>query len=204
MPIITIDGNIGSGKSSILNYLHRYNKLSIDLEPVENWQPYLDKMYLNDNSTKDVFNFQVRVWLDRCWIQEKVDKSLILMERSPYFIKNTFIKLSHSLGLLTDNELTILNELYKKTDNIWSCNGYIYLRSNPENCLSRINKRNRKSEDKINIEYLNQLHDLHEKSHNDALSNNMNIIVIDIENKTIPEIANEIFNSLLLKKELLK
>jgi len=55
MPIITIDGNIGCGKTSLLNYLHKYHKMVIDLEPVDNWIPYLNKMY---NEKKMYFHFR--------------------------------------------------------------------------------------------------------------------------------------------------
>lgn len=202
MTIITIDGNIGCGKTSVLNYLHKYNKLSIDLEPIESWQQYLDKIYSKEK--KEIFKFQIRVWLDRCWIQEKQDKSLILMERSPYFIKNTFIKNYYNTNQISENEFIILNNLHSKTDNIWSCGAYIYLRSNPTNCLSRISKRNRQSENQIELEYISSLHDLHETAYNKAVENKMNIIDINVENKTIAEIALEIYNSLLLKKEFIK
>ena len=202
MTIITVDGNIGSGKTSVLNYLHKYNKLSIDLEPIESWQQYLDKIYSKEK--KDIFNFQIRVWLDRCWIQEKQDKSLILMERSPYFIKNTFIKNYYNTNQISENEYNILNNLHAKTDSIWNCSAYIYLRSNPTNCLSRISKRNRQSENQIELEYINSLHELHEIAYNNAVDNKMNIIEINVENKTIAEIALDIYNSLLLKKEFIK
>lgn len=198
MPIITIDGNIGSGKTSVLNYLHKYNKLSIDLEPIENWQKYINNIY--SKNKRDIFNFQVRVWLDRCWIQEKQDKSLILMERSPYFIKNTFIKMFYENNSISENEFNILNNLYNKTDNIWSCYGYIYLQSNPEKCLERINKRNRQGEDDITLDYVTSLHNLHEN----AVNNKTNIIIINVENKDISEIANEIYNSQMIKKVLFK
>ena len=75
MTIVTIDGNIGSGKSSILNYLHKLYKIPIDLEPVESWSSFLAKLY--DNKL-DVFKFQVRIWLDRCWVQEKGDTVFVI------------------------------------------------------------------------------------------------------------------------------
>jgi regulator of PEP synthase PpsR (kinase-PPPase family) len=77
------------------------------------------------------------------------------------------------------------------------------LRSNPVNCLTRINKRNRKGEDKIDIGYINSLHELHELAYENAFNNRMNIIAIDVENKSISEIANEIYNSLVFKKEFI-
>jgi len=190
MTIITIDGNIGSGKSTILNYLHKNYKISIDLEPIEQWKPYLDNYY---NDKNNVFNFQLRVWLDRAWIQEKEEKILILMERSPYFIKNIFNKYAYSNALINTNELNILNELYNKTDNIWSSNNYIYLKSDPQKCLDRINKRGRENEQNISLDYLQQLHDLHEITYQNAIINKFNILEIDIEDKDIQEIANIIY-----------
>lgn len=190
MTIITVDGNIGCGKTTILNYLHKYHKMPIDLEPVENWNTYLSKLY--DNKM-DVFKFQVRIWLDRCWIQEKSDKTIILMERSPYYIKNTFIELAHSTGMLTNDEYEILLDLHNKTDSLWTSNNiYIYLRSNPENCFKRIKKRNRPSEKNITKEYVQMLHDHHEDTHKKALLNKMNIIVIDVDDRAITEVAGEI------------
>jgi deoxyadenosine/deoxycytidine kinase len=197
MTIITVDGNIGCGKTSILNYLHKYHKISIDLEPVESWNTYLTKLYDDKN---DVFKFQVRIWLDRCWIQEKTDKALILMERSPYFIRNTFIVTAYENAMITDVENTILNDLHAKTDSLWSCNTYVYLRSTPENCFKRIKKRNRQSEKNITLEYLQQLHKHHEETYEKALKNNMNIIVIEIDDKNVADIASEMLQYLQFTK----
>ncbi len=200
MGIITIDGNIGCGKSSILSYLHKNSKLPVDLEPVDSWQPYLNDIYNNNNNNKNnnnVFNFQVRIWLDRCWIQNRENDILsnfILVERSPYFIKKSFIETAKKNNLINLEEYQILLDLHKKTDNKWNNNIYIYLKSEPELCLSRIKKRNRESEDKITLEYLKQIHNTHEeniiKLKKEVGENN--VYIINIENKTLSNIANEI------------
>ena len=57
MGIITIDGNIGCGKSSILTYLHKTYKLPVDLEPVESWQSYLNNIYNNTNNISVYYVF---------------------------------------------------------------------------------------------------------------------------------------------------
>lgn len=189
MTIVTIDGNIGCGKSSVLNYLHRNNKIAIDLEPVESWTSFLIKIY---EKNCEYFKFNVRVWLDRCWIQEKTDKILILIERSPYFIKNVFIQSQYDNDLITEDEYNILQELYKKTDMLWISNIYIYLRSDPEKCFNRIKKRNRQCEKTVSLDYLTILHNYHEDKYKEAVKNNMNIYVIDIEDKTLTDIANEL------------
>jgi deoxyadenosine/deoxycytidine kinase len=191
MPIITIDGNIGSYKTSILNYFHKNYKLAIDLEPVDNWTEYLANLYNTPNSSYD---FQIKVWIDRCWIQEKTNMT-ILMERSPYFIKNVFVRKAYEDKTINEAEYENIIRLHKTTDELWKPNGYIYLRSEPEKCLQRINKRGRYAEKNVKLEYIQNLHELHEQNYKLALDNNMNIIVIDVENKGISEICNEILSS---------
>jgi deoxyadenosine/deoxycytidine kinase len=191
MPIITIDGNIGSYKTSILNYFHKNYKLAIDLEPIDNWTEYLANLYNTPNSSYD---FQIKVWIDRCWIQEKTNM-VILMERSPNFIKNVFVRKAYEDKTINEAEYENIIRLHKTTDDLWKPNGYIYLRSEPEKCLQRINKRGRYAEKNVKLEYIQKLHELHEQNYKSALDNKMNIIVIDVENKGISEICNEILSS---------
>lgn len=191
MTIYTIDGNIGCGKTSVLNYLHKYKNIQIDLEPIEKWKPFLDNIYL---SKTGYFNFQIKVWLDRAWIQDKDNKSIILMERSPFFIRNTFNKNDYNNNNINEDEYKVLNEMYDKTDTIWKSNLYIYLRSSPLKCLERINYRGRYNEMNITLDYIKNIHNLHEETYKNGLENNLNIVVIDVNNKTIHEIADEILS----------
>jgi len=191
MPIITIDGNIGCCKTSILNYFHKNYKLAIDLEPVDSWTEYLANLY---NTTNSSYDFQIKVWVDRCWIQEKTSMS-VLMERSPYFIKNVFVRKAFEDKSISETEYDNINKLHKTTDDLWKPNGYIYLRSDPEKCLQRIIKRGRFAEKNIQLEYIQSIHDLHEKNYKTALEAKMNIIVIDVENKSIGDICGEILAS---------
>lgn len=191
MPIITIDGNIGCCKTSILNYFHKNYKLAIDLEPVDNWTEYLANLY---NTTNSSYDFQIKVWVDRCWIQEKTSIS-VLMERSPYFIKNVFVRKAYEDKSISETEFDNINKLHKTTDDLWKPNGYIYLRSDPEKCLQRIIKRGRFAEKNIQLEYIQSIHELHEKNYKAALEAKMNIIVIDVENKSIGDICGEILAS---------
>jgi deoxyadenosine/deoxycytidine kinase len=191
MTIYTIDGNIGCGKTSVLNYLHKYKNIQIDLEPIEKWKPFLDNIYL---SKIGYFNFQIKVWLDRAWIQDKDNKSIILMERSPFFIRNTFNKNDYNNNNINEDEYKVLNEMYDKTDTIWKSNLYIYLRSSPLKCLERINYRGRYNEMNITLDYIKNIHNLHEETYKNGLENNLNIVVIDVNNKTIHEIADEILS----------
>jgi deoxyadenosine/deoxycytidine kinase len=189
MVIYTIDGNIGCGKTTILNYLHKHKNIQIDLEPIDKWKPFLDNVYLNKTG---YFNMQIKVWLDRAWIQDKETNSIIFMERSPYFIRNTFNKNDYINNHINEDEYNVINEMYQKTDKIWKSNFYIYLRSSPKKCLERIKSRARDNEMNIDEDYLMSIHDLHEEAYLQLLETNKNVILIDIENKTIEEIIKEI------------
>jgi deoxyadenosine/deoxycytidine kinase len=189
MVIYTIDGNIGCGKTTILNYLHKHKNIQIDLEPVDKWKPFLDNVYINKTG---YFNMQIKVWLDRAWIQDKETNSIIFMERSPYFIRNTFNKNDFINNHINEDEYNVINEMYQKTDKIWKSNFYIYLRSSPKKCLERIKTRGRENEINIDEDYLMSIHDLHEEAYLQLLETNKNVILIDIENKTIEEIIKEI------------
>jgi deoxyadenosine/deoxycytidine kinase len=189
MVIYTLDGNIGCGKTTILNYLHKHKNIQIDLEPIDKWKPFLDNVYLNKTG---YFNMQIKVWLDRAWIQDKETNSIIFMERSPYFIRNTFNKNDYINNHINEDEYNVINEMYQKTDKIWKSNFYIYLRSSPKKCLERIKSRARDNEMNIDEDYLMSIHDLHEEAYLQLLETNKNVILIDIENKTIEEIIKEI------------
>jgi deoxyadenosine/deoxycytidine kinase len=191
--IFTIDANIGAGKTTILNYLHTHYHIPIDPEPVEKWEPYLQELYKSD---KGAFPFQVRVWLDRCWIQQRANMSPILMERSPYFQKNVFIPVNVDNSKFTNTEHTMLLEMYNRSMAMWSPKGYVYLRSDPEKCLQRIAKRGRSSENTIPVDYLRALHKYHEISYMNGIASGMQIIVIDVEGKTVETIAYEVYKAL--------
>lgn len=193
MTIITIDGNIGCCKTTILNHFHKNHKIAVDMEPVENWTPFLEKLYSEEKSSS--YNFQIKVWMDRCWIQEKSNNILMFMERSPYFIKNVFVKKALEDKTITDDEYNILNNLHDKTNELWKPNAYIYLRSDPEMCLSRVMRRGRTCEKHVSIEYIKRLHELHTHEVSEMIKHNINVIIIDIENKSINDICNEILRN---------
>jgi len=146
------------------------------------------------NSRSSTYNFQIKVLIDRCWIQEK-SNVIVLMERSPYFIKNVFVEKAHDDKTISIEEYNNIYKLHKTTDDLWQPSAYIYLRSDPEMCFNRIKKRGRESEKNIKIEYIQRIHELHEKVYYNAIENNKNIIVIDTENKSIPDICSEIVSS---------
>jgi regulator of PEP synthase PpsR (kinase-PPPase family) len=52
----------------------------------------------------------------------------------------------------------------------------------------------------ITLDYITDIHNLHEETYKIALENKLDIIVIDVNNKSIHEIAEEIL-SLIIKND---
>ena len=199
--IVTIDGLIGAGKSTIMKALHDRapDKYVLDLEEVETWMPYLNELYVDN---KCAFEFQLRVWLDRCWPYDKLLQPLksevlggiktLLVERAPLFQAKVFIDINEENGRISTREAALLREVYQKSYNSWQPNKMIYLRADPQKCLARIKLRHRPSEDAIPIQYLRRMYEIHEE----ISSTIPGIIVIDVEDKTPEEIADEIITKL--------
>lgn len=194
MYLITIDGNIGVGKSTILRELQEKYSYPINLEPVDEWQPFLTDIYENDSG---YFEFQVQVYLDRAFIQSRYDHTKVMfMERSPKFTKETFVEVLRKNNKLNQHQFQTIQELYNHTDKKYNKTTtqpsvYIYIRLDPEKCLERISKRSRDSENMITLEYLKELHDKHEECYNQAKIQGYPIHVINGDN-TVSNIVDEI------------
>lgn len=187
--IITIDGNIGAGKSTLLDKLRDIG-WTIDAEPVDQWQPYLDEMY---TTKANVFEFQVCVWLDRCWPRtDRSDVNTIIMERSPYFQLEVFVESNLQNGFINQRQKNVLSRSYRRSMSLWGPRVHIYLRSDPAKCLERIGRRARQSEDRISEPYIHNLHRLHEAAYARAVIEGIPVLCIDVENKDPDRIAAEI------------
>ena len=194
MPVITIDGNIGSGKSTILENLQKNHNQIVSFEPIQEWEPYLENMYKNNIGH---FDFQLKVYLDRAFIQAK-SNSILYMERSPKFTYETFIKVYKDN--LTQQDNSILEYLYENVDHKYNKNVvepviYIYLQSSPTICYNRIKQRDRESEKTIDFNLIQLLHSKHEECYdNISTKEGLPTFKINVDDKTPPDIADLIIN----------
>ena len=171
---VHIEGNIGAGKSTLLNYIQtnfgNNFKFNVSQEPVDQWMNLrdgenniLDKFY--EDPKRWSFAFQMNCFITRT---SKVNKlpsdELNFIERSIYSDK-IFASNCFSNGMMNPIEMEIYSnwsnwlefELCPKIDKI------IYLRSTPEVSYDRIKQRSRTGESDISLEYLTQLHELHDQ-----------------------------------------
>ena len=170
--ILSIDGNIGSGKSTLFKSLKKYfsedsncngKKIIFVDEPVEEWQKIKDKNGKNilecfyENPEKHSFSFQMLAYISRLskllTIIKKGEYDIIVTERCVFSDRNVFAKMLFDSGKM--------NEIEWQVYEMWFYNFlgelprvyFIYLNTAPELCFDRIKKRNRPGEN-IPLDYL--------------------------------------------------
>ena len=177
---IYIEGNIGAGKSTVVDYLNKTlskDKFDFLVEPVSKWLNYKDENGCNllDNFYKNQkrwsYTFQMCSSMTRIHDVQSKNRLLgdrhLIIERSIYSDKNCFAELCYDNKKINDMEWAIYNDWYKwlmfEFNKDIKADYLIYLKCPPEICEARINKRKRPEETGIPLEYLRQLHEKHEK-----------------------------------------
>ena len=190
--IFSIEGNIGAGKSTMVEYIR--NNLSGDLnnkkvvfleEPVGTWESIVDdegesilsKFY--KDQYKYAFSFQMMAYISRqATLIEAIKNnpdSIIITERCVYTDKNVFAKMLYDSNKIEKINYTIYNMWFETFSQNYSYTGHIYLQASPDTCFKRVIKRARAGE-VIPIEYLTSCHNCHEE----WISKQTNSITVDV------------------------
>ena len=169
--IISIEGNIGSGKSTFVKILQTLfkDKVYFAPEPVGEWLELKDENDVNllENFYLDKkrwsYSFQNYAYISRmCEIQKAKDSGhkIIITERSIQTDKNIFAKMLYDEGDLNKMEYQMYNKWFYAFNNIETVN--VYLKTSVDNCNDRIKKRNRQGESSIEKDYLSKLETYHD------------------------------------------
>ena len=208
---IAIEGNIGSGKSTLIknlnNVLEKYSR-SLIQEPVKSWQLFSEKNTETDIETNILDNFykdkkrwaytmQSVAFLTRTyWLMNSLSVEIKLSERSIFTDYDIFGKMCYENKDMSEIEKQIydfwfkwLLKLSKETTYKIEPDAFIYLKTSPEKCFERIQKRGREEEKEVTVEYITKVHEYHEKFIQKLYDNNIPVLVldgdIDNENSTI-------------------
>ena len=174
--IVSVDGNIGSGKSTILRILKEkfsmYNNIIFLQEPVDQWEEIKDKNGVTiltkfyENQEKYSFAFQMMAYISRLSLlketTEKYPNSIIITERCLDTDRHVFAKMLYDSGKIEDIEYQIYLKWFDNFIDDKQTKKIIYLKTDPDICFYRIAKRNRTGESNISIEYLEECHKYHE------------------------------------------
>ena len=173
--IISIDGNIGSGKSTLMERLRKHftNNTNIVFlkEPVDEWETItdengttiLDKFY--ENPTKYGFSFQIMAYISRLDVMRKAIKqnpnAVFISERSLFTDKFVFAKMLFDSGNIELINYKIYLKWFDTFADDFPVNKVIYVNTEPEICHQRIVKRSRTGESNIPLDYLQNCHKYH-------------------------------------------
>jgi len=175
--IISIEGNIGTGKSTLIEKVQTHftttypaAKIGYIPEPVNIWNSVTDNNGLTilekyyENQHKYAFSFQMMAYISRLSsIREALKQSndIIIMERSIFTDCEVFAKMLYADGKIEEIEYNIymkwFNEFIGDFPNIW----HIYIQAEPTVSLGRVIKRGRQGEN-IPLSYLEKCHEYHE------------------------------------------
>ncbi|XP_071957893.1 thymidine kinase 2, mitochondrial-like isoform X2 [Antedon mediterranea] len=167
--VVAVEGNIGSGKTVMLDFFEKnVPEVEILMEPVHKWRNYnghnlLGMMYKDPERWSFTFQSYVQLTMAESH-QTKQTKPVLMRERSIFGAKYCFVENLYECKKMSKAEYDVLTGWFDwiienqkpKIDRI------IYLRTTPENCQLRIKERSRNEESSIPIEYLQDLHQLHE------------------------------------------
>lgn len=174
--IISVDGNIGAGKSTIISQLKDTfkgmpNVLFIQ-EPVDTvWNTVVDERgetllsNFYSNPEKHAFAFQMLAYISRLSILKKavgnLDYDIIITERCLETDRNVFEKMLHDNGVISKMEHTVYNMWFDEFYTPVRCNAIIYIRASVDTCMDRIRQRSREGET-VSRDYITQCVKYHE------------------------------------------
>ena len=163
--IFSIEGNIGSGKTTIIHHLQRlYKDVLLVEEPVKDWQNLEGENLLkkkNEDLNRWGYSFEAYVLITKMNELTKIadsDKKIVLIERCMLTDK-AFFDVNVQNGFSTPMEEAMFQNLFEfLSRNIYpKLSGIIYLDTPVEECIKRMEERGRKEEKSINADYLTQL-----------------------------------------------
>ncbi len=189
---IAIAGNIGSGKTTLTSSLSKHYNWEPHFEDVDD-NPYINDFY--DDMQRWSFNLQVYFLNTRFNQILKIRKSgkNVIQDRTIYEDAYIFAPNLHAMGLMPtrdfDNYLSLfelLSSLIQPPDLV------IYLRASVPTLVNQIQKRGRKYENSIRIDYLKRLNERYEAWVNSYKLGKL--LIVDVDNTNFSENPEDLRN----------
>jgi len=154
---ISVEGNVGSGKSSLLAHLSEKG-WRVHQEPVDEWESILQLFYKNHQ--RWALTMTSCALYSFCDIPESdINGDPVVVERSPLSCKEVFARLHKNEGVMSEKEWCLLSDLFAYCG--WVPDVIIYLVTPTATCLERTRKRGRQSEQHVSHDYLAKIQFAH-------------------------------------------
>jgi deoxyadenosine/deoxycytidine kinase len=161
--ICCVDGNIGAGKSTVLNKLKDEGYLVFE-EDLSNWGGLLDRFYQDPKRWMCTLQIKIfasmRSQYDRMRAHKSKTNDLrsnyIFVERSP-ISSMIFVENGVNNGFLTKDEQLLIHDIYDHL--VWKPDITFYINTDVDTCFERMRARNRACERDVDKTYLQFLHE---------------------------------------------
>jgi deoxyadenosine/deoxycytidine kinase len=194
---IAIAGNIGSGKTTLTGLLSKNY----------NWQPHYedvdDNPYLNDfyeDMQRWSFNLQIYFLKTRFNQIVKIRQSgkTVIQDRTIYEDAYIFAPNLHAMGLMSIRDFDSYTSLFELMSSlIQPPDLVIYLRASVPTLVNQIQKRGRKYENAIRLDYLRRLNERYEAWVSSYKLGKLLIVDVDHTNfSEIPEDLRSVINKI--------
>jgi deoxyadenosine/deoxycytidine kinase len=201
--IISVQGNIGSGKSTLVAKLKEIlggtRRVCYMQEPVDEWATIKDsdgktilELFYGDQDAY-AFQFQMMAYISRLAILKRALKDnydVIIAERSLATDKHVFCQMLYDGKKINDVEFQIYNKWFDEFQTEFPVENIIYIQTDPEVAHERVGRRAREGE-AIPLEYLVNCHDYHEKWIGSFSKSNVIILDGNQDIHRNPEVLNE-------------
>jgi len=212
--LISLDGNISSGKTTILQELNGISPfVTVIYEPIDKWnniknsdgKNILEVFY--ENQDKYSFVFQINALFTRYKLLEKSIndakkqelstglEQILIIERSIDSDCHIFAEMLYEDRKINEIEYQVYKNWYIEYSKLFKIDKCIYIKANPITCYNRISKRARNGEDLISLSYLERIDDKHNIFYESILSKNKHLIISnDDDNEMFDDIIKQISN----------
>jgi deoxyadenosine/deoxycytidine kinase len=185
MSIFCLEGNIGSGKELIIQFLKQYFKDNIIFfeDSVYNWDDHQFLREFYKDPKRWAMTMEIYSTTQKCKRFKELQISndqLILTRRSPMSDRECFVKTCFQMGYITTKELQIYESVFQ-TFQMPKYNGVIYLKSNTNKCLESIVSKKLGLEKIINFDYIQKLNKNYDNWIMELKKQNINVLEIDME-----------------------
>lgn len=189
---IAISGNIGSGKTSLTEFLTE----RLEAIPLyeETGNPYIADFYEDMNRWS--FNFQIYFLGSRMrqGIRIKETTGYVVQDRTIYEDAHIFAANLHEMGLMSSRDFDSYMKIFDLSDNLVPMPDLlIYLRASVPTLVSQILKRGRSYEMGIDLAYLEKLNNRYNRWIDEIYKGR--VLTIDIDNEDFilnPQVVDRI------------